>query len=74
MASAKFRYVGDHAQQDLNLAPGDFVHLNEKERESPLVQDLLHNDQLIPTGEASQRAAEKADRAIDKKEKEATSE
>jgi hypothetical protein len=47
MASAKFRYVGAHAQQDLNLAPGDFVTFTEKEQQTPLVQDLITSGQLI---------------------------
>lgn len=72
MASAKFRYVGEHAQQDMNLAPGDFVHLNEKEQQEPIVVDMLANGQLIPTGEASERAADKAERTTTKREKEAT--
>ncbi len=75
MASAKFRYVGDHAQ-DLPggglVAPGDFVHLNEKEQADPFIQDLLASDRLLPTGSASEAAADKADRATAKREKEAT--
>lgn len=75
MASAKFRYVGDHAQ-DLPggslVAPGEFVRLNETEQKHVLVQDLLASDRLIATGEASERAADKADRDTAKREKEAT--
>jgi hypothetical protein len=72
MASAKFRYVGEHAQQDMNLAPGDFVHLNAKQQEQPHVVDMLATGVLIPTGEASERAVDKAEREAAKSEKEAT--
>jgi hypothetical protein len=75
VARAKFRYVGDHAQ-DLPggglVAPGDFVHLNDEEQQHPLIQDLLASDRLLPTGSASERAADKADRDTAKREKEAT--
>lgn len=74
MARAKFRYVGDHAQ-DLPggrvIAPGEFVHLSEEDQKDPFIMDLMANDRIIGTGKVSEEAVESAEAKAERQAKKA---
>jgi hypothetical protein len=74
VAKAKFRWLGDHAQDFPGGAvaePGEFVSLTKEQQDHPVVHDMMASEKLIGTGDVSEEAVESAEKKAEREARKA---